>query len=234
MDTINKPDGDGLVIEIIGDEEPVIGPPVPIGNGVMDLFTGMLDMPLEGLSMGVMNISRMVAEPQNMDGALINPCTIVISPDGLGVSLSAHYNMTIDIPFNRLVAMVERMYTPNMATVVIQEHAVGGYKQPAQRQILGLVNPFYAKITILQSYSGEYLTEEKAPEVVQHFYVDRSELAPFYLTAKLHLMGMERRLAMDPYTLGWNGFDIPYAANVQRNELLKSRLEADFHEENER
>jgi len=222
---------DGLVIEMIGAASDPKQPASP-DNAIIDLLTATRSMPLAGLTWGLANITKMVAEPQSMEGTVMSPSVILISSDGQGVTLCAPYNMNVDIPFAPLAAMVERMFTPSMATVVIQEHASGGNKQPPKRQILGQINPFYSMVTIYQGYAGQYLTAEKAPEVIQHFYVDRGDLMHFYITAKLHLQAVRRREDMESYILGWKGFDIPYAIDVQQNELLKSRLETDFSAEN--
>ena len=205
-------DPNALKVEMIG-EERVVPKGQPDATG---LLTSLIDIPLPELQQGFANLARMVEEPAMMDGSPVVPCAITVGADGQGVNLAAPYNMTCDIPFPRLVALVERMFDSVSRMIVIQEHSVGDRREPSRRQIVGHLDPYYGSLTVFQSYRGEYLTGDNHPEVTQLFYLDRRELLSFYLVAKLHLSGVRRREDMDPYILGWHACDIRHDEGGKR------------------
>lgn len=119
--------------------------------------------------------------------------------------------MVQSLPLDKFVAMVERMHDDDRtASIVIQNHRVGDrHREESRGQIVGRINPLHTAIQIIHGVHGRAIKSASDIAQVDIYYLDRAELAVYYLAAKLQIGADDRLEEMIAAFEGWKGYAIP-------------------------
>lgn len=127
------------------------------------------------------------------------------------LAIACGTSMIFYLPLDKFVALIERMFERDLeATVIVQNHKVGEEgREEGRGQIMARFNPMHSAIQVAHGVVGKVLKKTSDIALTDIYYLDRTDLACFYLAAKCQL-GTEDRLenlitAFD----GWKGYSIP-------------------------
>lgn len=113
-----------------------------------------------------------------------------------------------NIDIRKFVALVEKMNDETHHTIMLQNFSDAEDGRAARGQVLARIDPKHSAIVVVQGLTGRVIRSDS--DVVRYdvYYLDRDQLAAFYLACKYQLRGADQLETMIATYSGWVEYDI--------------------------
>lgn len=112
------------------------------------------------------------------------------------------------IDIRKYVSLVEKMEDDTHHTIMLENFSDAEDGRAARGQVLARIDPIHSAIVVVQGLTGRVIRSDS--DVVRYdvFYLDRDQLAAFYLACKFQLRGDDQLETMIATYSGWVEYDI--------------------------
>ena len=182
-------------------------------SGVLPALFDQIILDTPSLSQGLENLSTLPpfesVQASPIPGTVFSPGVIAFSRYSRSVSVACGKAMVRQIQLRKFIGMVENLNEDREATVVLQNFQEQENNQQARGQILGRINRNHSAITIVQGLTGRAIKGFNDISSQDHYYINRSDLAAFYIAAKFQLLNEPTLESIQNAFDGWRAFEIP-------------------------
>lgn len=127
----------------------------------------------------------------------------------MSIAVACGKAMVRHIDLRKFVSLVEMMNDENKNTIMLENFSDSDESRAARGQVLGRIHPLYSAICIVQGLTGRVIRSDS--DIVRYdvYYLDRDQLASFYLSSKYQLKGGDDLENMISTYSGWVEYDVP-------------------------
>lgn len=182
-------------------------------SGVLHTLLDPILMETPSLVQGLENLALLPpfesVQATPIPGTVFYAGVIAFSRYSRSVSVACGKAMVRHINLRKFIGMVESLHEDREATVVLQNFQEQENNQQARGQILGRINRKHSAITIVQGLTGRAIKSFNDISSQDHYYINRSDLAAFYIAAKFQLLNEPTLESIQNAFDGWRAFEIP-------------------------
>lgn len=173
-----------------------------------------------GLARGLANLARLPEFDLASGGLVPVPGQEIVQRGIIGfrrsggkitLAIACGTAMILYLPLDKYIALIERMFErDDEANIIVQNHKAGEEgREEGRGQIMARFNPIHSAFHVVHGVVGKVLKKPTDIARTDIYYLDRTDLACFYLAAKCQI-GTEDRLEnlIAAYD-GWKGYSIP-------------------------
>jgi len=126
----------------------------------------------------------------------------------ISVAIACGKAQVRNIDIRKYVALVEKMKDDTHHTIMLQNFSDAEEGRAARGQVLARLDPIHSAIVVVQGLTGRVIRSDS--DVVRYdvYYLDRDQLAAFYLACKFQLRGADQLETMIATYSGWVEYDI--------------------------
>lgn len=185
-----------------------------LNQDLQTLFGGELLKNLE-LSRGFANLARLPL----LSEVKQNPMTHKAFEKGymgfrrqsryMSIAVACGKAMVRNIDLRKYVSLVEMMNDELKHTIMLENFSDADEGRAARGQVLGRIHPKYSALCIVQGLTGRVIRNDS--DIVRYdvYYLDRDQMASFYLACKYQLKGGDELENMISTYSGWVEYDVP-------------------------
>lgn len=169
----------------------------------------------DSLRKGLANLNRLPpfdAPPPAVHGKKFSPGIMAFRKTGAGklsITVACGTAQARHIPLAKYVAMVEKLNDPESSTILLQNFQDQDDHRSGRGQELGRINAKSSAIVILQGLTGRIVRSMDDIALHDVYYLDRRDMATFYLAAKAQIGNADQMETMLTAYEGWKAFEVP-------------------------